>query len=288
MQTTPGVYVSLTSIPGRSSTLKVTLDCLILQDYTRMLGIVVTVPLVNFRGMPFANNEDWTWLSNEPYVGKNVILNRPLYDYGPCMKYVGATAFPCPRDEDDDTWVFVCDDDVRYAPGRVTDLVSQITNKNKVIASAASVFGLEYVHSSFFSPLGFKGVLLHRKCLLAVAEKLTKLAAANEMSTCCAMNDDVLAGLLLYGSGYSFTRDRRNRDVTYSHERGTAAQKNSLSSAGNVAKYKAMLKCHLQHNRKNVACAASVLSLLVFVFLLAAIAIPVALLASREKSRGQV
>jgi len=250
-----------------------------MQDYTRILGIIVTVPLVNFRGMPFADDEDWKWLTNEPYAGKNVIVNRPLFDYGPCMKYVGATAFPC--DEREDTWVFVCDDDVRYAPGRITDLVSQIKNKKNVVASAAAVFGLEYVHASFFSPLGFKGVLLHRGCLLVIAEKLSKLVATNQMSTCCAMNDDVLVGLLLYNSGYSFTRDRLNHDVTYSHDPGSTALKNSLSRVGNSAKYKAMLKCHLQHNHKNVVFTVSVLFFVVFVVLLAAVTIPVAL-ASRK------
>ncbi len=279
MSPPPDVYISLTSIPSRCNALKTTVQHLLQQDYVGIKGIVVTVPLVNLRGIPFESADDWSWITRDSYTSRNVILHRPAFDYGPCMKYVGMAPF-LPKDNDN-VWVFVCDDNKHYRSTRVSDLVLQIRNKKRVIASPAAVFGLEAFGNGMFSPLGFKGVLIHKEGIFKLERKLTR----RQVPLCCSMNDDVMIGIMLHQCGYSFTRDRKHApSAVFVDNSGVRTNSLHRTYDGDFQKYKDMYRCQVALNRKNVVNVWVIVCFGVLFFLVLLVAVPViAIRCSRKR-----
>ena len=230
------VSVSLTSIPSRASRiLDATLQSLIRQDYP-IDRIIVTVPTVNMRGQSW-NGVDVRFLDRYPQV----VCHRPDYDWGPVMKYVGAVQHV----HEDDALVFVCDDDQQYAPTRISTLVEYWRGLND---PKAIVGWIGRGMQSWAKPLnithGVRGVLVPKTALVDLHEELTWTDVR-----CCAMNDDVVAGIFFSKAGYRLV-DRSGQDDEFA-DRENFESGDGLHSVhgGRVGKVLYIARCHWRLNQ---------------------------------------
>ena len=230
------LYASLTTIPSRvNRTLERTLQSLVrqTQPFDR---IMITVPTVNMRGQP-CDSVNLDFLQKYP----TVVCVRPAHDYGPIMKYIGGLeAIPT---TDHDTWVFVCDDDQSYAP----DLVARLWAQRQPHSVHASLMP-EYRYMPVLQTLlGYRGVLLPRAALRAIAEELHR---EGTLQSCCALNDDVTASVYLRRRGYQLKDSHETNTTSFLLEEHEERQ-DALHTlyAGNAPKLRDMFRCHWQLNR---------------------------------------
>jgi len=197
------VYVSLTSIPSRvSSVLDGNLQSLLGQDYP-IERIIVTIPTINFRGQP-CDALDVSFLNRYP----SVICHRPDYDWGPVMKYVGGLA----HIPEADALVFVCDDDQHYAPNRVSNLVRvwQASHDDKAIVGWIGK-GVQSWAKAVYTVHGVRGVLVPRAAIVDLRDALQRTSVPRF----CAMNDDALGSIFFIKAGYHLV-DRSGQDDEFS------------------------------------------------------------------------
>jgi hypothetical protein len=106
------VVASLTTIPPRAASCRLTLDSLLGQVDQIYLSVSR-----NYRR--FGDWVPWDFLSEEPYASKVTIVYAE--DDGPATKYLGGLTQISPRD-----WVFVCDDDKEYHPTLVARMMNSV------------------------------------------------------------------------------------------------------------------------------------------------------------------
>ena len=135
------VFVSLTTIPSRTNNLKRCIDSLIHQEYP-ITKIFLTIPERTLRTNQKVLIPEF--LRESPY-DKWVTIIRPKKDYGPIMKYIG-----CYKEINDDSAVFICDDDQEYHPKLIKRLMkryddygssSVITAMGATILTTDTVYG---------------------------------------------------------------------------------------------------------------------------------------------------
>jgi hypothetical protein len=233
------VVLSVTSIPSRTNvTLPTTLLSLQQQTYPGIVGIVLTVPRVNARGIP--GTADMSFLTDVHQTPWPLTVHTPAHDFGPVMKYVGVDEALPPTPTDDHLYVIVVDDDQKYRPNRVQDLVDQMLQvrprerANTCIASPTKN-GLAWLHGSFFWPLGFLGVLVPVRAVRFIAETVR---AKWPLPKYALLNDDVIAGSVMYSKGIQF-----RRDTSPQHYVGVDGNENSLTIESGKEKGLDMLKC---------------------------------------------
>jgi len=274
------IYISLTTIPGRSNTLRNTIIQLLKQDYPNIKAFIITIPTVNMRGLSFATDieDDYKWLEALDTT-RRIIVNRPEYDYGPCMKFIGAVPFLSATSKAD-TWVFVCDDDQMYLENRISSQVAQIKSPKHIVARATNLI-LQNFHPSFFGPMGFTGMLLPKQAIFEIDSFIR--TRQKDIPRCCKMNDDILIGTILYNAGYYFTADKHTKLEEVFVEGVHGYGENALASSykNGAAKFFAMYTCHLHYNRRNAVGVVAILLTVFIIIVTLAIAIPIAF--SRRK-----
>jgi hypothetical protein len=195
----PDVYISLTSIPSRLNRLvRDSLLDLIQQDYDKLQQIFITLPLENMRGQK-VDPKLPDWLFEEPLKSK-VTISRPDKDYGPIMKWIGAhDLLP------ENSWVFVCDDDVRYdhhyislcveKAGKITDE----KQRNKSLFNTSIFDNLTENVQIFSIDLiwGVHGVLVSSEFIRYIHEKFNY-----KLPPCCLRIDDDVVSVLARDGGY--------------------------------------------------------------------------------------
>jgi len=188
------VYISLTTIPSRLNRIvQDNLLHLLKQDFP-VEQIFLTVPLENMRGQP-APEKLPEFLSQSPLAERVTVL-RPRRDLGPIMKYLGFLEANTPED----CWVFVCDDDQKYATALVKNMVARATleNPRQVYTHGWSEWLIRGVH-------GYSGVLIHKQALEALQQDVER----NGVPDCCAKIDDDYVSILLHRNKFQVIENRR-------------------------------------------------------------------------------
>lgn len=111
-----GVYVSLTTIPGRLHFLLKCLASLRAQTaWHRITQIIITIPRQFPRLGATIPDEDIAQLARLP----KVVIHRPWCDLGPVWKYLPGNPFKLPVK----AWLYVVDDDQEFMPGLLQSLL---------------------------------------------------------------------------------------------------------------------------------------------------------------------
>lgn len=226
----PPVYISFTTIPSRlKSIVKDSLLDLFKQDYNALSGIVLTIPRENMRGEK-VSEELPSWLEEEPFRSKVEVL-RPEKDLGPVMKWIGAAGhLPA------DSWVFVCDDDVRYRHNYVSECVkfaSEVTDEEvrkksifnshlfNNLTESTAIFGVDLIY-------GVHGVLVHSSFLQLVNTKFDR-----SLPKCCLRIDDDVVSVIARNAGYKKVRISTGLDILDASKKLLANNDNALSTQYN-------------------------------------------------------
>ena len=228
----PDVYISLTTIPTRLDRIvKERLLDLCQQDYTGIKKIFITIPLNNMRGQKAIKNLP-TWFEDEPFKSKIAVL-RPTVDHGPIMKWIGAVNV-IPRN----SWVFVCDDDVRYRHDYIrqcVDIASKCTHKNQTIfnadlnTEAIAIYKMRLI-------LGVEGVFVHSNFINLVDHNFDR-----SLPKCCLRIDDDVVSIIARDNGYTKKQIPPGINLIQAIK-DSAMQADSLSGSYNRTKDRH--KCH--------------------------------------------
>ena len=275
------VYISVTSIPSRiNRLLESCIEGLIAQDYQGICGIIVTVPRVNMRGQVFSDSENKalaSFMKREAFIRKNVVFHRPGSDAGPMMKFLGAYPFikADARVREEETCVFVCDDDQIYPPSFISSYVSilnqlSLERRKKTVVGCTGNGFLGKIHPSFRSVMGLRGILLPSNAIRKLHKKVKPL----NVPRCCAMNDDTFISLMLYKLGYLFVR-ASSCSMDVDNEEGDGLCK----SYGGFEKPKEQIQCHAKYNTGIV----TALIFGVFLILAVSVTLPVLLVLKYKK-----
>jgi hypothetical protein len=283
------VYISLTTIPSRASLLSLTIESLMKQDYANVGAIVVTVPTVNVRGLPFKEEADFSWLTALTAAHPDaapVVIQRPAFDYGPIMKYIGASMY-LGQHPDLQAWVFVCDDDQQYATDRVSVLMSQVpcvrgTLSLKHFVAVPTNYVFHVFMKSFFAPMGVYGMVMSYAGIMAIADETQAQFSSGSQGLCksCIMNDDVSVGVFLWKKGFRVVSDR----VGANHARVFATKKLAFGAdaladtyASNFHKFNDMMRCSC--TLEPYRCWGALVFVLIILLILVSIALLIYLVA---------
>ena len=179
------IVVTMTTIPERitKKTILKTLDSLFEQTILPDI-IYINVPIKTL------NNEEYPldMLKNMTKKYENIVINVVEKDLGPITKIIPTLSFIEPSD-----YVFLVDDDVKYKPYMIEQLIN--TNENAVGYAGRS--RMDFKDSSFFSgPVDFletfAGVMYRGELLIGLDEY------ANNLGTTCQKQDDIVIGKFLH------------------------------------------------------------------------------------------
>jgi hypothetical protein len=295
----PRVLLSVTTTPSRAHvTLPKTLVSLQQQTYPGIVGIVLTVPRVNARGIP--GHADLSFLGPAHQTPRPLFLHQPNHDFGPVMKYVGVDeVFPATQDDDNGSlggkdgdvrnlYVMVVDDDNVYSPNRVQDLVRQLlqtprNQRHRTGVGLPTRNGLHWLHGSFFWPMGFAGVLVPMQAVRVIAKETRQQWPLPRPAL---LNDDVLVGVFMYNHGFQFKADKS--PITCISLTGNP---NALNVESGIMKGLDMMTCRRLMASKqarvmgDIAVTISVLVLVLFVVIIIVV-VMCTLPATTNKQKG--
>ncbi len=227
----PPVCISLTTIPSRLNLIvHDNLEDLLKQDYENLVRVYLTVPLENMRGQP-ATEKLPDWLQEEPFCSRVTVL-RPQRDYGPIMKWIGAV-----HEIAESTWVFICDDDVRYRHNYISECVTQaaavaenlrlksIFNSHLFnnLTEATAIFGVDLIY-------GVHGAFVHSSFLRYVDDSFQR-----SLPSCCLRIDDDMVSVLARDGGYNKVRIPTGLDLADASYKFFFQNADSLTTSYNRA-----------------------------------------------------
>lgn len=186
------MYASITSIPSRLDKIKPCIDSLLNQT-VKFTQIFLTIPLCTLRKQNDVAYQIPDFLTSSPYK-ESVTIVRPDKDYGPIMKFIGATDFmPC------DSLVFVGDDDQMYHSTLVerllqhylsfgNDSIRKINNNIIITSRGYKMFLL------WQAVTGYAGILLSSGVCKIIKNEVQ--ASSNVVCEACQLVDDNWVGLI--------------------------------------------------------------------------------------------
>ena len=147
------LIASLTTIPPRiQDECKLTIDSLMNQ--VDIIYLCVCEAYERFGPMNIPN-----YLSQEPYITRvKVIVGA---DHGSATKYLGAIQHI--KNQNQDAWVFVCDDDQEYHPDLVKRMCDVATKKSCVYQNRYDIFQQYGTQGGFIH--GYVGLFIHSSML---------------------------------------------------------------------------------------------------------------------------
>jgi hypothetical protein len=189
---------------------------------------------------------------------------RPEKDYGPIMKWIGAYA-----ELPEGSWVFVCDDDVRYHHGYINLCVSEAAKITNEVDRNRSLFNADLFDNLtenvvFFGIdllWGVHGVFVPQNFIAKVGEKFDRTSP-----DCCLRIDDDVVSVIARDEGYKKVGILHGLDVGHALR---TYQSDSLCSSYNKAQDRH--NCHSRINPvygDNLLITVIVLSCLLFVLIL--------------------
>jgi hypothetical protein len=185
MQNNRRIVVTMTTIPERivKKTILKTLDSLF--EQTMLPDIVyINVPRKTLNGEEYPLEILKQITSNYGKIEINIVDK----DLGPITKIVPTLPFIQPSD-----YVFLVDDDVKYAP----IMIEQLINTNENAVGYAGRYQMNFKDSSYYSgPVDFletyAGVMYSGELLLGLDEYV------NSLGTTCQKQDDIVIGKFLH------------------------------------------------------------------------------------------
>lgn len=268
----PVVYISLTSIPSRATRiLQENLDELLHQDYP-FKKIIVTIPTVNMRGQVYSDDDkEKLAYVNDPKYKNKVVFHRPNVDYGPVMKYVGCL----PHVLESDALIFVCDDDQKYAPTRISSLikrwlqVDEASRPKTIVARKSDRMYVDKLAPSFTTLMGFRGLLVPKAAIEMLQKAIHDYGGS--IPKCCSMNDDVFASIHFFQAGFK----AETGDTEPSFVDGDTENKESVDSlhgsySAHIKKIMDVARCNLQYNKSGcgMVTAVGIFSVVFLIFLI--------------------
>jgi hypothetical protein len=295
------VWISLTTIPSRvGTTLFDTLASLVRQTHA-VDRIIVTIPLVNMRGIP-ANIDmseeelreklDGITTKQQALVvasrvkGKSmpdappIMVIRPKYDWGPIMKYMGVLEYveenKISHHQAMSNMILIVDDDQLYHRDILQTRLRQNANyrqthnvsKHDVITAF-----LPNPHTFLLSRRvrGSYSVLMSGQSIYdarVYIDNHMKRKHLQQLEECCALNDDVLISLALHYTGKRFDWQSDSASEVFSTTRDPTDSPDALH--GNPNKSKHMIQCNLKHKEKDIPliCVWGICAILGFVLII--------------------